>query len=95
MFSGNCFINKEGVPTICHHQCSLGGNAMLVSQDDELNTWHSLESNPITPDTREGDEHHGKYKSWDPFGYVDNDTYYAIFGGFVRGVHLSLPVEHR
>ncbi|KPJ68797.1 MAG: hypothetical protein AMS14_12000, partial [Planctomycetes bacterium DG_20] len=25
--------------------------------------------------------HHGKYRSWDPYGWVEGDTYYAIFGG--------------
>lgn len=92
MFSGNCFINKEGVPTICHHKVNLG-NAMVVSQDDELNTWHYPESNPITPDTQEGDEHHDKYRSWDPFGFVDNDTYYAIFGGTHAAIAKSQTLE--
>ncbi len=80
MFSGNCFINKDGVPTICYHQVGQG-NAMAVALDDELNEWKKLDSNPITPKTREGDEHHGKYRSWDPFGWLEGDTYYAIFGG--------------
>ena len=80
MYSGNCFLNREGVPTICYHQHGLG-NAMAVALDDDLNEWHKLDSNPITPETREGDEHHGKYRSWDPFGWLESDTYYAIFGG--------------
>lgn len=80
MFSGNAFINKEGVPTICYHQVDQG-NAMAVALDDELNTWKKLESNPITPKTKPGDPHHGKYRSWDPFGWIEGDTYYAIFGG--------------
>ena len=80
MYSGNCFINKGGVPTICYHQ--LGhGNAMAVALDDDLNEWKKLDSNPITPKTQPGDEHHGKYRSWDPFGWLEGDTYYAIFGG--------------
>jgi beta-fructofuranosidase len=80
MYSGNCFINKDGVPTICYHQVGQG-NSMAVALDDDLNEWKKLESNPITPKTEEGDEHHGKYYSWDPFGWVEGDTYYAIFGG--------------
>ncbi len=80
MYSGNCFLNREGVPTICYHQHGEG-NAMAVALDDDLNKWHKLDSNPITPETREGDEHHGKYRSWDPFGWLEGDTYYAIFGG--------------
>lgn len=80
MFSGNCFINKDGRPTMCYHQVGQG-NAMAVAVDDELNEWHKLESNPITPSTQPGDPHHGLYQSWDPFGWLEGDTYYAIFGG--------------
>jgi sucrose-6-phosphate hydrolase SacC (GH32 family) len=80
MFSGNCFINKEGRPTMCYHQVGQG-NAMAVALDDELNEWKKLESNPITPKTRPGDREHDKYRSWDPFGWLEGDTYYAIFGG--------------
>ncbi len=80
MYSGNCFINGDGVPTICYHQVDQG-NAMAVALDDDLNEWRKLDSNPITPKTEEGDEHHGKYRSWDPFAWLEGDTYYAIFGG--------------
>jgi beta-fructofuranosidase len=80
MYSGNCFINGDGVPTVCYHQVDQG-NAMAVALDDDLNEWRKLESNPITPRTDEGDEHHGKYRSWDPFAWLEGDTYYAIFGG--------------
>jgi len=80
MFSGNAFINRDGQPTMCYHQVGQG-NAMAVALDDDLNEWKKLESNPITPETQEGDEHYGKYKSWDPFGWLEGDTYYAIFGG--------------
>ena len=80
MFSGNCFINKDGRPTMCYHQVGQG-NAMAVALDDELNEWEKLESNPITPLTEPGDPDHGKYRSWDPYGWLEDDAYYAIFGG--------------
>ena len=80
MYSGNCFLNDEGTPTMCYHQVDQG-NAMAVALDDELNEWRKLDSNPITPQTQQGDEHHGKYRSWDPFGWYDGERYYAIFGG--------------
>lgn len=80
MFSGNCFVNKDGRPTMCYHQVGQG-NAMAVALDDELNEWQKLESNPITPKTSLGDPHHDKYRSWDPYGWLEDDTYYAIFGG--------------
>jgi beta-fructofuranosidase len=92
MFSGNCFINKDGRPTMCYHQVNQG-NAMAVALDDDLNEWKKLESNPITPKAKEGDEHHGKYKSWDPFGWLEGDTYYAIFGGERPGVVKASALE--
>lgn len=92
MYSGNCFLNREGVPTICYHQHGLG-NAMAVALDNDLNEWKKLDSNPITPQTREGDKHHGKYRSWDPFGWLEGDTYYAIFGGQRPAVAKSLALE--
>ena len=88
MYSGNCFINDAGVPTICYHQVDQG-NAMAVALDDELDEWMKLDTNPITPATEEGDEHHGKYRSWDPFGWYDGERYYAIFGGEHPGVASS------
>jgi beta-fructofuranosidase len=81
MYSGNCFINKDGVPTMCFHDQQRKNNTMAVALDDELNEWKKLESNPITPQTEPGDPHHDKYRSWDPFGWLEGDTYYAIFGG--------------
>ncbi len=92
MYSGNCFVDREGVPTICYHQHGEG-NAMAVALDDDLNEWRKLDSNPITPKTREGDEHHGKYRSWDPFGWLEGDTYYAIFGGQRPAVAKSPALE--
>jgi sucrose-6-phosphate hydrolase SacC (GH32 family) len=80
MFSGNCFVNSEGRPTICYHQVGQG-NAMAVALDDDLNEWKKLDSNPITPKTAPRDPHLNKYRSWDPYGWLEGDTYYAIFGG--------------
>ncbi|MBM3883335.1 MAG: hypothetical protein FJ387_27110 [Verrucomicrobia bacterium] len=80
MFSGNCFLNRDGKPTMCYHQVGQG-NAMAVALDDELNEWQKLESNPITPKTQPGEPHHGQYQSWDPYGWLEGDRYYAIFGG--------------
>ena len=88
IYSGNTFINKDGVPTICYYQVGQGA-AIAVALDDELNYWKKLDSNPITPETTEGDPHHGKYRSFDPHGWVEGDTYYAIFGGKRPGIAKS------
>jgi sucrose-6-phosphate hydrolase SacC (GH32 family) len=92
MFSGNCFLNKEGRPTMCYHQVGQG-NAMAVALDDDLNEWKKLDSNPITPKTKAGDPHHDKYRSWDPYGWLEGDTYYAIFGGQRPGLVKSKGLE--
>ncbi len=92
MFSGNCFLNKDGRPTMCYHQVGQG-NAMAVAVDDDLNEWHKLESNPITPKTQPGDPHHDKYRSWDPYGWLEGDTYYAIFGGQRPGLVKAPALE--
>ncbi len=76
MFSGNCFINKDGRPTMCYHQVGKG-DSMAVAMDDNLDTWEKLPSSPITPAKSPNPE----YRSWDPFCWIEGDTYYAIFGG--------------
>ncbi|MCL4181055.1 MAG: GH32 C-terminal domain-containing protein [Verrucomicrobia bacterium] len=97
MFSGNCFVNKEGRPTMCYHQVGQG-NAMAVALDDELNKWKKLASNPITPNTQPGDPFHDQYRSWDPFGWLEGDTFYAIFGGerpgLVKAPSLAGPWQY-
>ena len=62
---------------------------MAVALDDDLNYWKKLDSNPITPETSEGDPYHGRYRSWDPHGWVEGNTYYAIFGGETPAITKS------
>jgi len=80
IFSGNCFINKDGEAVILYHGVNTG-NCIAVSSEDELNNWNKLKTNPIVPNTRPDDPNYGKYESWDPHGWLEGDTYYAIFGG--------------
>lgn len=76
MFSGNCFINKQGEATMIFHGVGAG-NCIATSTDDHLDHWTKLPSNPIIPNPT-GNEN---FTSWDPFAWVEGDTYYAIFGG--------------
>ena len=92
MYSGNCFLNEDDVPTMCYHQVDQG-NALAVAVDDDLNEWCKLDSNPITPQTSIGDPHHGKYRSWDPFGWYDGQNYYAIFGGEHPAIAKSEKID--
>ena len=97
MYSGNCFINEHGIPTMCYHQVN-SGNSLAVALDDDLDGWRKLSTNPITPNTVEGDQYHNKYRSWDPFGWFDGEHYYSIFGGehpaVAKSKHLDGPWEY-
>ena len=85
IFSGNCFVNKEGEATMLYH--GLGqGNSISFSTDPLLNKWRQLPSNPIIPNTsdeplEDKEDAELPYSSWDPCGWMEGDTYYAIFGG--------------
>ncbi len=76
MFSGNCFLNKRGEATMLVHGVGAG-NCIFISTDDGLDRWTRLPSNPIVPIPK-GQE---PYASWDPHGWLEGDTYYALFGG--------------
>lgn len=76
MFSGNCFINKKGEATMIFHGVGAG-NCIATSSDDNLDHWTKPPSNPIIPNPS-GNEN---FTSWDPFGWLEGDSYYAIFGG--------------
>ena len=62
-----------------------------MSSDPLLNQWRQLPSNPVVPDPKDrpaianetdrDSEGGAPYASWDPHGWVEGDTYYAIFGG--------------
>ncbi len=80
IFSGNAFVNKQGEATILYHGVGVG-NCIATSSEDDLVNWTKLPSNPIIPSPKEGDPEFGKYRSWDPHGWLENNTYYAIFGG--------------
>lgn len=76
MFSGNCFINKKGEATMLYHGVGAG-NCIATSSDDLLEHWTKLATNPIIPIAPKD----APYRSWDPHGWLEGDTYYAIFGG--------------
>lgn len=83
IFSGNCFINKKGQATMLYHGVKVG-NAIATSSDAQLDTWQKLPGNPIVP-VESADKWRESaqlpYASWDPHGWLEGDTYYAIFGG--------------
>jgi len=93
IYSGNTFLDKEGVPTIIYQ--GLGaGNCIAKALDDDLNTWEKSKANPVIPypeyvQDNDGavfrsilDElpDYGKYDVWDPHAWLEGDTYYSISG---------------
>lgn len=79
IFSGNAFVTKEGKPVILYHGVDAG-NCIAVAEDDLLLRWKKSAQNPIVPLPKPGSPDFGKYDSWDPHGWLEGDTYYAIFG---------------
>jgi len=80
IFSGNCFVNKQGQATMLYHGVGAG-NCIATSAEPELDRWIKLPSNPIIPIPPKGSREEKLYSSWDPHGWLEGDTYYAIFGG--------------
>jgi len=93
IYSGNAFIDKDGVPTIVYQ--GLGaGNCIATSTDPDLNDWVKSPQNPVLPypEVAADDEkidfrkilselpEYGKYDVWDPHVWLDGDTYYMISG---------------
>ena len=84
IFSGNCFINNRGEATMLYHGVGVG-NCIATSADAQLDTWKKLPGNPIIS-VEEGERgptpgENNLFASWDPCGWLEDDTYYAIFGG--------------
>ena len=48
IFSGNCFVNKQGEATMLYHGYGVG-NCIATSSDAQLDSWKKLPSNPILP----------------------------------------------
>lgn len=80
IFSGNCFINRDGEATMLYHGVNAG-NCIATCAEDDLEHWTKLPSNPIIPNPKKGDPKFGQYASWDPHGWTEGETYYAVFGG--------------
>lgn len=79
IFSGNSYPDKDGKRVLCmYHGCGAG-NSLAWSDDKDLENWHKLAGNPLVPNP--ADQEKADYTSWDPCGFIHNDTYYGIFGG--------------
>lgn len=78
MFSGTCFLNREGRPTMIYHGWGSGQNVLSIAEDDALEQW----SRPIfmKPEIRSG-QNADPISHWDPDAWFDGSHYYSIYGG--------------
>lgn len=91
IFSGNAYLDRDGKRVLCmYHGCGVG-NCIAWSDDADLETWHKHEGNPIVPNPE--DPETADYTSWDPCGWIDDDTYYAVFGGKKNTVWKSTDMR--
>ena len=80
IFSGNAFVNKDGVPTIAYLGVGAG-ICIATSDDDDLDHWTKCPANPVIPIPKEGDPGYGQYNVHDPHLWLERDTYYVILNG--------------
>jgi beta-fructofuranosidase len=80
IFSGNAFINKEGVPMLCWFGVNAGV-CVATAQDDDLIVWKKHLSNPIVPIPKPGQPGYGKYTVWDPYLWWQDGKYWCLLGG--------------
>ena len=77
MNSGGIFVNKDGLATIIYMNDGLHKNALSFSSDDDLEKW--TEPYPIEP--KVGPDQDGvKISHWDPDGWLEGNTHYALYG---------------
>lgn len=72
-FSGNALVGKDGKPMLCWFGCDVGV-CVATAEDDELIRWKKHPKNPIIPMS-------DKYRVWDPYLWLEGDTYYCLLGG--------------
>lgn len=80
IFSGNAFVNKDGVPMLCWFGIDAGV-CVATAEDDDLIHWKKHPKNPIIPMPKPGEPGDGVYRVWDPFLWLQGDTYYCLLGG--------------
>lgn len=73
IFSGNALVGKDGKPMLCWFGCE-SGVCVATAEDDDLICWKKHPKNPIIPMS-------DKYRVWDPYLWLEGDTYYCLLGG--------------
>jgi sucrose-6-phosphate hydrolase SacC (GH32 family) len=79
-FSGNAFLNRDGVPMLCWFGIDAGV-CVATAEDDGLVRWRKHPANPIIPIPKPGERGYGDYVVWDPYLWLEGETYYCLLGG--------------
>ena len=85
-FNSGDVIEGAEVPTIITNM-PRRGICIYRCFDDDLDRWLPLEGNPVIPVDAEGSRASAKYPEcviFDPSGWVEGDTYYALIGNVNR-----------
>ncbi|MBN1420700.1 MAG: GH32 C-terminal domain-containing protein, partial [Planctomycetes bacterium] len=80
IFSGNAFVDEDGVPMLCWFGIDAGV-CVATAEDDDLIRWKKHPKNPIIPIPKPGMPEHGLYRVWDPYLWFERGTYYCLLGG--------------
>jgi len=80
IFSGNAFVNKDGVPMLCWFGIDAGV-CVAIALDDDLIRWQKHPANPIIPIPKPGEPGHGVYGVFDPFLWLEGDAYVCLLAG--------------
>jgi len=80
IFSGNAFLNKDGRPMLCWFGIEAGV-CVATAADGDLIRWDKHPANPIVPIPKEGEPGYGVYTVWDPYLWLEGDTYMCLLGG--------------
>ncbi|PZF86645.1 glycoside hydrolase family 32 protein [Jiangella anatolica] len=86
-FSGGGFVTKEGRPAIVYQGQGSGANHVVIAEDDDLERW--TRPAPAVVHVRPGQDG-SVIAHADPHAWLENDTYYAIFGGTTTGKPATL-----
>ncbi|HUS47926.1 MAG TPA: glycoside hydrolase family 32 protein [Phycisphaerae bacterium] len=81
IFSGNAFLNKEGVPTIAYAGINTGV-CIATADDDDLIGWTKSPANPVIPAPKQGDAGWVQYQVGDPHMWLEGQTYYCLTGAW-------------
>lgn len=92
-FSG-CCVNNHSVPTIVYTKIGFildaktgaeQWGAVSDKDDDEMISWKKMGQNPIMTDDLHGDTNIWDWR--DPYIWRENETYYCLLGGHIKGSH--------